>query len=287
MSLPQVDILVFAPHPDDEVIGVGGVIQQALGAGKKVLVVFATSGDAYPPAASALLKKPIADLRPPDFVSLAATRQREAVAAGAALGLSASSLVFLGYPDGSLADVYANESRTPVESPTTGNASTYGPAIADYHTLTHGRPASYARSSAVADVVEILRESDPAAVYVTDRADTHGDHAATFELVAMAAAGIGYAGELLTFVVHSGPNECWPWPNRATPQSGFVQHQMDGIAYPIGVHWPPPVRVPLTTSQCAVKLRAIAAHASQHAIDGEYLESFVKSEEVFWAGQAR
>jgi LmbE family N-acetylglucosaminyl deacetylase len=282
LPLPKVDILVFAPHPDDEAIGAGGAIQQALAAGKKVRVVFATSGDAYPPAASALLKKPIAELLPPDFISLAATRQREAVAAGAALGLGASSLVFLGYPDAALADVCANDSRSPVESPTTGKASTYGPAIADYHTLTHGRPASYTRSSAVADVVEILRDSDPATVYVTDRADTHRDHAATFELVAEASASIGYAGELVTFVVHSGPNECWPWPKGATPQSAFEQHDMNGTTYPIGVFWPPPIRVPVTSSECAVKLRAIAAHASQYAIDGEYLESFVKSEEVFW-----
>ncbi len=282
MSLPQVDILVFAAHPDDEAIGAGGVIQQALATGKRVRIVFATSGDAYPQAATALLKKPTAELRPADFVSLAATRQREAVAAGAVLGLTASSLLFLGYPDAALAAVYANESRSPVESPTTGKASTYGPAIADYHTLAHGRPTAYTRSSAVADVVEILRDSEPAAVYVTDPTDTHRDHAATFELVSAAAAIIGYAGELLTFVVHSGPNECWPWPNGPTPQSGFQQHEMDGTKYPIGVHWPPPIRVPVTPSECAVKLRAIAAHTSQCAIDGEYLESFVKSEEVFW-----
>jgi LmbE family N-acetylglucosaminyl deacetylase len=273
---------VFAPHPDDESIGAGGVIQQALAGGKKVRVVFATSGDAYPQAAAALFKKPLAGLGPADYVSLAATRQREAVAAGTVLGLSASSLVFLGYPDGALAAVHANESASPVQSPTTGRRSTYGPAVADYHTLVHGQPAVYTRSGAVADVVEILRASEPSTVYVTDLVDTHSDHAATFELVAEAAASLDYAGELLTFVVHSGPNECWPFPNGATPQSGFEQHAANGTTYPIGAYWPPPVRVPVTPSQCEVKLRAIAAHASQCAVDGEYLDSFVKSEELFW-----
>lgn len=282
MSLPPVDLLVFAPHPDDEAIGAGGVIQQALAAGQEVRIVFATSGDGYPQAASALLKKPIAELRPSDYVSLAATRQREAVAAGTLLGLSASSLVFLGYPDSAMTAVYANESRSPVASPTTGKRSTYGPVLADFHTLAYGQPSTYTRSSALADVVEILHDSGPAAVYVTDPADTHLDHAATFELIAEAAASIGYAGELLTFVVHSGPNECWPWPPGPAPQSLFEQHEVDGTKYPVGAHWPPPIRVPLTRSECALKLQAIAAHASQCAIDREYLESFVKSEEVFW-----
>lgn len=276
------DLLVFAPHPDDETIGAGGVIQQALAAGKQVRVVFATSGDAYPEAASALLRKPIAELRPSDYVSLAATRQREAITAVALLGLSASSLVFLGYPDAAMTAVCANESLSPVESPTTGKRSTYGPVVADYHTVSHGQPAPYTRRSAFADVVEILRDSRAAAVYVTDHADTHLDHSAIFELVAAATAAIDYVGELLTFVVHSGPNECWPWPNGAGPHSEFEQHVVDGITYPIGAQWPPPVRAPVTTSECAVKLQAIRAHASQCAVDGEYLQSFVKSEEVFW-----
>jgi LmbE family N-acetylglucosaminyl deacetylase len=282
LSLPPVDLLVFAPHPDDDAIGVGGVIQQALAARKKVRIVFATSGDGYPRAASALLKKPIPELGPPDYVILAATRQREATAAGSLLGLDASSLLFLGYPDAAMTAVYANESRSPVKSPYTGRHSTYGPAYTDYHMLTHGQPGAYARSSALADVVEILRDSTPAQVYVTDPADTHPDHVATFELVAAAATAIDYAGELLTFVVHSGAPECWPWPHGATPLSRFEQHVIDGMSYPIGAHWPPPIHVPLTTAECALKLQAVAAHASQCAIDREYLESFVKAEEIFW-----
>jgi LmbE family N-acetylglucosaminyl deacetylase len=45
LSLLPVDLLVFAPHPDDDAIGAGGVIQQALADRKKVRVVFVTSGD--------------------------------------------------------------------------------------------------------------------------------------------------------------------------------------------------------------------------------------------------
>lgn len=53
LRLSPVDVLVFAPHPDDEVIGAGAVLQQALAERKTVRIVFATNGDGYPEAASA------------------------------------------------------------------------------------------------------------------------------------------------------------------------------------------------------------------------------------------
>src|SRR4051794_14884739 len=42
-------IVVFAPHPDDEVIGCAGIIMQALARGARVKVVAITSGDGFPP----------------------------------------------------------------------------------------------------------------------------------------------------------------------------------------------------------------------------------------------
>jgi LmbE family N-acetylglucosaminyl deacetylase len=282
LALSPVDVLIFAPHPDDESVGAGGIIQHAVAAGKTVRVVFITSGDGYPQAAAALLKRPVAELRAADFISLASRRQLEAVAAGAVLGLAASDLIFLGYPDSAVTAVYMNESVSAIESPFTEMRSTYGPTLADYHTTTHGRPGAYTRNSLLADATEILRGSEPSQIYVTDQADTHQDHAATFDVVTTAAAGIGYSGELLTMVIHSGPGERWPWPNGSTTRSGFEQHEIDGTMYPIDVGWPPPVRVPLTAAECEVKLKAIAAHVSQCAVDGDYLESFVKAEELFW-----
>jgi LmbE family N-acetylglucosaminyl deacetylase len=119
---------------------------------------------------------------------------------------------------------------------------------------------------------------------VTDRADQHPDHSATFELVRDAAKATGFKGELRTYLVHSGPGLEWPWPIGATPQTAFESHAVGGATYPLGVTWPPPVRVPVTSAQSALKLRALAAHVSQWdlPLDRVFLESFVKSEEVFW-----
>jgi len=283
--LGPVDVLVFAPHPDDEVIGTGGVLQRTREKGKRGRIVFATNGDVYTQAASALLHKAIASLRNADYLYLAAARQHEAVAADHILGVSASNLVFLGYPDGVLAGVYADNYGDPVQSLTTGRTFTYGPVETDYHTLAHGRPAAYTRTAALADVEELLRTSRPTQVYVTDSADQHPDHKAIYGLVRDAIAAIGFRGILRTFIVHSGPG--WPWPQGPTRDSPFESRTIDGTTYPIGVPWPPSIRVPLTTAQSALKLRALEANHSQmqSPIDRLYLESFVKSEEVFWIGR--
>ena len=109
LKLDPVDLLVFAPHPDDEVIGCAGVIQRSLASGKSVRIVFSTNGDGYPKAASVLLGKPERELTPDDYARLGETRKREAIAAAEVLGLDAPNLLFLGYPDGSMA-------RTPARS---------------------------------------------------------------------------------------------------------------------------------------------------------------------------
>lgn len=45
---PKDRVLVFAPHPDDEALGCGGLIQQAVALGAQVRVIFQTDGDNNP-----------------------------------------------------------------------------------------------------------------------------------------------------------------------------------------------------------------------------------------------
>jgi LmbE family N-acetylglucosaminyl deacetylase len=41
-------LMIFSPHPDDESLGAGGLIQRVLKAGGRVKVVFMTNGDGFP-----------------------------------------------------------------------------------------------------------------------------------------------------------------------------------------------------------------------------------------------
>lgn len=78
---------VFAPHPDDEVVGCGGSMLKLAEAGHAVTVIYVTSGEA-------------GSLRLPG-AALAAVRETEARACCAALG--AAEPVFLRQPDGGVA----------------------------------------------------------------------------------------------------------------------------------------------------------------------------------------
>ncbi|HET6879408.1 MAG TPA: PIG-L family deacetylase, partial [Pirellulales bacterium] len=136
---------------------------------------------------------------------LAAVRRRHSVDALSGIGVRAADLISLGYPDSGLKAIYEAQDETPYRQPFTGKAETYGTVIRDYHTLAHGRPAPYRRSSVLADLVEIIKACRPQEIYVTDEADTHPDHRTTFRFVRDAVKAAGYRGMLFSFVVHGTP----------------------------------------------------------------------------------
>jgi LmbE family N-acetylglucosaminyl deacetylase len=204
----QLDALVIAPHSDDEAIGCATVMQRAISRGERVGVVIVTAGDGFPKAAAALAKKEQSALAAEDYFSLAALRQRHSLQAMERIGIKSGDLLFLGYPDGGLETMYAAKDDAPYRQPFTGKTETYGLPVADYHNRVHGRPAPYLRASAVGDLAEIIESRKPNEIYVTAKADTHGDHRATFWLARDAARAAKYAGPLWTYVVHgSNPKE--------------------------------------------------------------------------------
>jgi LmbE family N-acetylglucosaminyl deacetylase len=89
-------ILVFAPHPDDEVIACGGTILKRVDAGCRVHICFATDGSQSHRAVLNL------DDPPPD--KLIEIRKREALNAAAILGVPAENITFVGAPDTRLID---------------------------------------------------------------------------------------------------------------------------------------------------------------------------------------
>ncbi len=93
-------MLFIAPHPDDECLAGGGLIQQALKMGLDVRVVVLTAGDASEGAAQDFLGRyGCAAL---DYMTMGDARMQETRDALRTLGLPPGKVIFLCYADGSL-----------------------------------------------------------------------------------------------------------------------------------------------------------------------------------------
>src|SRR5215469_4870740 len=161
-------IVVFAPHPDDEVIGCAGIIMQALARGARVKVVAITSGDGFPAAAAGVAHKAVDQVGPEDFFALSRFRQMQSRAALGILGGKDNDLIVLGYPDGDLGNLYESTNDKVIRQQFTKKNETYASIQNDYHSSVHGRPAPYKRSSVLGDLVELLTTLQPTEIYVTD-----------------------------------------------------------------------------------------------------------------------
>ena len=98
---------MIGPHPDDEALIAAGRTRSAVNAGDVVKVVVVTNGDQH-------------------GYSAGLTRQDESVAAATVLGLEEEDVIFLGYPDTLLSDLYNAGSETQVFTGPSGGTSTYG-----------------------------------------------------------------------------------------------------------------------------------------------------------------
>lgn len=90
-------VLVVIPHPDDESLASGGLLQRAVAAGAAVRLLFATDGENNPWAQRASERTLWITAR--DRARFGAIRRGEALAALAALGVPGEAIAFLAFPD--------------------------------------------------------------------------------------------------------------------------------------------------------------------------------------------
>jgi LmbE family N-acetylglucosaminyl deacetylase len=103
-------LLVFAPHPDDETLAAGELIQSALAAGAAVRVVFVTDGDNNPWPQRWLERR--WRIGPTERARWGERRRREAGEALALLGVDHKDAArFLGWPDQGLTDSLMRDDR--------------------------------------------------------------------------------------------------------------------------------------------------------------------------------
>jgi len=166
-------ILIAAPHPDDETLGCAGIIQKAVEMKLPVRVVFLTNGDNN--EWSFLLYRKIPVLAPGQVRGMGEVRQKEALAAGAILGVPPEDLVFLGYPDFGCLHILREHwgDRPPYRSMLTRvTAVPYAGAR---------RPgAPYSGESILSDITGVVREFKPTKVFLSHPADHNPDHLAMY-----------------------------------------------------------------------------------------------------------
>src|SRR5262245_46207852 len=110
-------LLVVAPHPDDETLGAGGLMQRVRATGGAVKVVYLTDGEGYPEGVR--IEDHVASPTTNDYRGYGRRRRHEAAGA---LGLAPSAATFLSFPDGGLCQLmhrYWSEKRGAYRSPYT------------------------------------------------------------------------------------------------------------------------------------------------------------------------
>lgn len=263
-------LLVLAPHPDDEAIGAGGLIQEAVELGIPVKVCFLTMGDNNELAFMFVRKHPV--VMPGAVRRMGETRMGEAREAARRLGLDpAADLVFLGYPDFGTLHIWNDHWRdvTPLRS-----MLTRATAVPYAEARTPG--AAYAGEDMLEDLTEVIREFRPTHVALPSAADHNVDHRALYLFARVALwdlAPEGIAPERLAYPVHYSR---WPTPRSLHPELEAVPPPFLAGSDEIG--WQV---FSLAPWQVTNKLEAVQAHRSQCLYSSGYLNSFVRTSEWF------
>ncbi len=273
-------LVVIAPHPDDETLGAGGLIQRVIERGGSVRVILVTAGDGYVEAVVHETGRPRP--RPAEYVQYGERRLRESRRALRELGGDAIRAEhLLGFPDGGLEPLLKahRERAHPERSATTGASEP------PYPEAEH-REARYDGDDLLAALVRCFTDDRPTMIAFPDPLDRHPDHRATgtFTLLAL-RTWTGAAGKwrrttprLLAYLVH------WPdWPpgwdatNLATPApnapltlpAGLPSRGLDRVA------------LTLTDKELAAKRRALDQYTSQQEVMPALLAAFVRRTEPF------
>lgn len=252
-------VLLVSPHPDDESLCCGGLLAGAVRAGAGVNVVWLTSGDGFE-LDGALLDR---TLRPRVSATekLGLRRMDEATAAAAALGIPASHLTFLGYPDGALLRMWT--SPDPVRSPHTGALR-----VPYERALSPG--AVYRAANLRRDLGSVLDKVKPDLVLLPSTSDFHGDHIATSLFTQQALRARGWSSRARYWIVHGGLE--WPVPKG-------LHESFPLLISPRGFHlkWQ---RADLEPQDEARKLDALNAHRSQMMVMRRFMTAFVRANEL-------
>lgn len=261
-------ILIMAPHPDDETIGVAGIIQKALASGAEIRVLYLTNGE-HNQLSFILYERRIV-IKKSALISMGEIRHQEAIDAMKALGLSEDKLIFLGYPDfGTFAiflrywggvkpfqNMMLNVSRVPYKDALSPNAP-------------------YKGESVLGDMESVLKKYKPTKIFVTNPVDSNRDHRALYLFLRVALLDLrGKIPEpkIFPYLIH-----CYGWP---VPRNYHPENYMPvpKLLKRSQIEWRANF---LSEAEVKAKYNAICLYKSQCAESAFYLKAFARKNELF------
>lgn len=261
-------VLILAPHPDDEVIGCAGVIQQALKAGARVKIIYLTNGD-HNELAFIVYEKRIT-IRRGEFVHMGQVRQKEAVKAMKFLGLSENDLVFLGYPDFGTFTIFSRywQSKKPFRDLLTRISS-----VPYKDNPSYGAP--YQGESILSDLVQQIQYYKPDKIFVSHPADVNVDHKSLYLFLQVALSDL--EGQIPKPKVYPYLVHCigWPKPRHYHPELELYPPEEFRTSR---INW---ARADLSFRELDKKYQATLFYKSQTRSSAFYLFSFARENELF------
>lgn len=261
-------VFILAPHPDDETIGTGGVIQRALAAGAKVKVVCFTNGDNN--ELSFIVYEKRLTIRKSAFLHMGEVRAKESVDALKSLGLSRSDIIFLGYPD-------FGTMRILVEY--WGNTKPYKSWLTRVNKVSYPDAMSvnapYVGESILKDLKSIFLSFKPTKIFVSHPADVNRDHRALYvytQVSLLDMEGRIKPPQVYSYLVHAIR---WPVSRGYHPELTLEAPEKFNES---GITWR---KLGLTDDEIKAKYNAIKLYKSQIPYAPSYLVTFARKNELF------
>ncbi len=293
-------VVIIAAHPDDESLGMAGIIAQAKAAGRRVYVVIATNGE------GGVVDGAVNDCGAPADAAPAARyglmRDKETRDAMTVLGLNRTSslstteLIYLGYPGGRISDIATTD--VPLSNSSTGVQRSYAEDFdasvttcnGDFRYQLSGTHSQFNAAALRADLDSLLTITSPSDIYTHAFFDGHPDHAELGKQVMSAVRRANVPVRVHTTIQHpAGDGECMElssarWPNPAlTNNNPFARFTptVDFTAPPAfpcdsaqnGTSWGPmgapnetvvvPANMQTTSEATNKKWQAISVYTSQ------------------------
>lgn len=263
-------ILILAPHPDDEVIACGGVIQQALNIGAQVKIVYLTEGQHNPISLIVYKKKLLFKNRQRQFIELGRIRRKESIDAMNLLGIDRSRLIFLDYPDQGTRSIFVDH---------WGEGNEYKDSLTGLEQTIEGEGlvshSPYLAEAILNDTENVIRKFKPTKIFCSHPLDQNSDHIAFYLFLKAALLELQneiQKPQIYLYIVHYRH-----WPTHR----GFHPNKILSVPKKIAkldLNW---FILKLNPWQVERKKQALMKFKSQTGYSKSYLLSFVRSNELF------